>query len=301
MRVVTVGALVGTLLAASSDAQESPVRSHPYVGYEFSVVRRTKTDHRRTSIEVFLTGDDYVGFRHREDIFGSIDPVAESSTLSNEARRKATPEEQAKLGRDLIRAGVFELKTEAWNEKSPYSSRVDVRLNKKQARYSFNTRPLSERRKAVHEVMLQFAKRMQIDRPTDEMQTTTISEGDSRPARAVTLANILASPVKFHGKRVSIIGYYHGEFEGNSLSVNREASRSNDYRNSIWRGETSTFAANSAIRDKNDSWIRVDGVFLKGPSGHMGMWPGEIVRLTRIEPLPPQWPGLDKKKGKSKR
>lgn len=281
MRYVSLAAL----LALSSYGQETPVRSHPYFGYEFSITTKTSTDHRRTSTEVFLTGDDYVGFRYRENVFGSTKPVVKELTFSNENRRKATPEEQIALGDELVRAGAFELATEPWDEESPFSSRLDVRFNKREARYSFNSPPISRRRKAVHNVMLRFAKKMQIDRPASEKGATTTSEGDSQPARDVKLAELLANPGKFHGKRVSVVGFYHGEFEGSSFAVSAEALRTSEFKNSIWRGDVSTFARGSAVHDKNDSWIRVDGVFLKGPAGHLGMWPGEIVRLTRIEPV----------------
>jgi hypothetical protein len=285
MRDAILGFLTAALLTASSFGEESPIRAHPYVGYEFSVLRKTSTDHRKTSIEVFLTGDDYVGFRHREEVFGSITPVVRTLTFSNEGRRKATPEEQAALAHQLVRAGVFELAAEPWNEKASFSSRLDVRLNRRVARYSFHTRPDSGKRKAVHDIMLRFAKKMGVNRPAADEHPITTSEGDFQPTRAVKLAEVIADPAKFHGKRVSVVGYYHGEFEGSSLSVNPQASRRSDFKSSIWRGDVSTFAAASTIRDKNDSWMRVEGVFVRGPGGHMGLWPGEIVRLTRIEPL----------------
>lgn len=278
-------AAVTALLAVSAYGQETSVRSHPYFGYEFSITTKTSTDHRRTITEVFVTSDDYVGFRYRETVFGSTKPVVKELTFSNEYQRKATPEEQNVLGNELVKAGEFELTTEPWDEKSPFSSRLDVRFNKREARYSFNTPPVSQQRKAVHDVMLRFAKKMRIDRPALGERATTMSEGDLQPARDVKLADVLANPAKFHGKRISVVGFYHWEFEGSSLAVGREALRTSEFRKSIWRGDVSTFAKRLAIRDKNDSWMRVDGVFLQGPTGHFGMWPGEIVRLTRIEPV----------------
>ncbi|MCA1658545.1 MAG: hypothetical protein LC627_04520, partial [Verrucomicrobiaceae bacterium] len=201
-------------------------------------------------------------------------------------RRKATREEQAKLCRELIEAGVFELTSESWNEKSPFSSRLDIRINRREARYSFNSPVLSKRRKAVHRVMLRFAQRMHIDQPSSKKEATTMSEGDFQPPRKVSLADVIAKPATFHGKRISVVGYYHWEFEGSSLSVNELASRSHDFRNSIWRDEVSTFSRDAAVHYKRNGWMAVDGIFLRGPGGHLGLWPGEIVRLTRIEPLP---------------
>jgi hypothetical protein len=279
--VVLITALFGNLRGGIS----AEIPAHPYVGYEFSETRKTKTDHRRISTEIFLTGDDYVGFRYREDILGSLLPVVKAVRFENEYRRKATAEEQATLCRELVQAGVFELTTEPWNEKSSFSSRLDVRINKREARYSFNSAISSGNRRAIHRVMIGFAKRMHIDQPLAPTKAITITEGDSQPARDTALAELIADPARFHGKRVSVVGYYHWEFEGSSLSLNEEASRVADYARSIWRGEFSTFARNSVIHDKTEGWMRVDGVFLQGPAGHLGLWPGEIVRLTRIESL----------------
>ena len=56
-------------------------------------------------------------------------------------------------------------------------------------------------------------------------------------------------------------------------------------KESVYVTEISTFAPKS-VRFSQDQWARVDGTFLKGPAGHFGMWPGELVRVTGFDVIP---------------
>jgi hypothetical protein len=263
---------------------EEPI--HPYVSYHFSETIRTESDHREISTQIFLTADDYVGYRYREEVFGSTAPLVQSVEFSNGYHRKATAEEQRALIQALLTANVFELTNDLKPSNVDYFADLHVRINTREVReYYFYSPPRSPMRKSIHETMLQFAKKMQIDQPPDRANSTTVTEGDKQPARAVKLSEVLDHPDEYHGKRISVIGFYHEEFEGSSFSIDQTASRKLNTKQSVWRSSISTFADKSAINDRNDAWLRIDGIFLRGPGGHMGMWPGEIVRLTRIEPV----------------
>jgi hypothetical protein len=185
----------------------------------------------------------------------------------------------------LLAAKVFELRSESKPASNNYSASLHVRINKEEAQTSFYSPPQSAGRKAIHDVMLRFTKQLKIDQPTDLAKATTITEGDHQPPRVVELADVLAHPDEYHGKRVSVVGFFHEEFEGSCLAIDEAAARRPDYQHSVWRSGSSTFADKSAISDRNDSWLRVDGIFLRGPAGHMGLWPGEMIRLTRIKPV----------------
>lgn len=254
-----------------------------YVGYDFFETRHTKSDDRECMTQVYLA--DYVGYRYREDVFGATTPAVRSIAFSNEYSRKATDAEQAELMQSLLVAKVFELASETKTASNDYFGNLDVRVGTRETRLYFYSPPESPRRRAVHDVILRFAHKMKIDQPTDPATATTITEGDLQPALAVKLADVLADPGNYQGKRISVVGFYHGEFEGSSLSIDQATSQKREYKHSVWRSGASTFADHSLINDKNDSWMRVEGIFLRGPTGHLGLWPGEIIRLTRIEPM----------------
>ncbi len=104
------------------------------------------------------------------------------------------------------------------------------------------------------------------------------SEGDLIPPRETTLQELISHADKFDGKRVSVVGFYHSDFEGNELRFQEKS----DERENVWCEVISSFAPKE-VAFKQDTWARVDGTFLKGPSGHFGMWPGEVTRVTRFD------------------
>jgi|GEM_PF-6648636 len=106
----------------------------------------------------------------------------------------------------------------------------------------------------------------------------TESEGDLIPARPTTLGWLISHAADFDGKRVSVVGFYHREFEGSEV---RSAEKSDSSEN-LWCDTISAFAPNGTSFCQ-DCWVRLDGVFLRGPGGHFGLWPGELTRVTRVE------------------
>lgn len=109
--------------------------------------------------------------------------------------------------------------------------------------------------------------------------TTRTIEGDFIPARALTFETLLKNPKKFDGKRVRLTGYYHDEFEGSNFGPNKRAG----YKESVWLNGDSSFATAADVKRPNDTFITVDGTFNIGPGGHMGLWPGDVARVTRIK------------------
>lgn len=226
-----------------------------------------------------------MGYRYREDVFGATTPSVTAVEFANEYHRKVTFEEEATLIQALLAAHVFEVKSDPKSGSADYFGSLNLRINGREMQADFHSPPQSSERKAVHDAFLQFAKRVEIDRPENKEAATTVTEGDLQPVREVKLADILAHPDQYHGKRVSVVGYYHGQFEGSDFAVNQDASKEHAYKRNVWLDRVSAFADKSAIKYRNDAWLRVDGIFLRGPGGHMGLWPGELVRITRLEPV----------------
>jgi hypothetical protein len=295
------------LLATIQTAQaQSSIR----VEYRFEKTVRTQSDHRNYLTQVSLLNNSSAHYTYREQVFGAISSTVRFIEFSTpHPGRKVTAKQRAGLMQALLKAKVFELASDSQPSKSNYFSSLNIEINGRRCQVFFNTPPRSPARKALHEIMLRFAKQQRIDkRPAN---ATTISEGDHQPARKVSLAEVLAHPNTYQGKRISVVGFYHGEEESSSLSMDEaipralvlktkewRASRGGQsgyaavaplyksfLKSSVWRSGTSTFASKADTGHKNDSWVRVQGVFLRGPTGHMGLWPGEIVRITRIEPV----------------
>ena len=127
----------------------------------------------------------------------------------------------------------------------------------------------------LHTLVLTFLD--EIAPKASRTTTTRTIEGDLVPARAVSFAALLRNPQPFDGKRIRLTGYYHGQFEGSNFGPTKRA----DYQESVWLGGVSTFATSGSVKRLNDTFITADGTFDLGPGGHMGLWPGELTRLTR--------------------
>ncbi|MDD2708552.1 MAG: hypothetical protein PHV34_11120 [Verrucomicrobiae bacterium] len=140
------------------------------------------------------------------------------------------------------------------------------------------------KRAKLHKLILAFLD--QVAPKAKRNTTTETTEGDLQPALEVKLNSLFINPVKYHGKRVRVAGYYHGEFECSSFSAGRGGSDRTADDRSLWLGGSSAFAKEADVKIPNDSWLQVDGVFLKGPAGHMGMSEGEVARLTRVLAIP---------------
>ena len=99
----------------------------------------------------------------------------------------------------------------------------------------------------------------------------------------VTLVQLIATPEKFDGKLIRVIGFLRLEFEGDVLYLHRE-----DYENAllgdgIWVDATPAMNKHSATL--NMHYVLLEGVFSSREHGHMDMWSGAIKQIRRAE----QW------------
>lgn len=140
--------------------------------------------------------------------------------------------------------------------------------------------PLSNStRKALHDLLLSF-----LDDVRPEMKKTIVTQtisGELATPIETSLAELIETPEKFDGKRVRVRGYHHSEFEHSSLSDGPESIRK--YKQSVWLGSFSSFANLEDVVSQNNSFMTVEGTYKAGPGGHLGLWPGAITRLTKIE------------------
>jgi hypothetical protein len=106
-------------------------------------------------------------------------------------------------------------------------------------------------------------------------------QGETVEPVPVSFPELLKNPKRFDGKRIRITGFYHGEFEGSSFASTAKDIR--NYDKALWLGGDSSFADPKKVSRPNDSTLTVDGTFELGPGGHMGLWMGELSRVTEIK------------------
>lgn len=118
---------------------------------------------------------------------------------------------------------------------------------------------------------------------------TAFSNGQTQqqPIR-VSIIQSIATPEKYHNKRISVAGYYHGGIESSGIYLSREDAEFLILENSIWIGSRGASADIVKIEAINDTFVRVEGRFVyhKKGGGHLRLWPGEINDITLFVKLP---------------
>jgi hypothetical protein len=103
------------------------------------------------------------------------------------------------------------------------------------------------------------------------------TDNDSGIVAPVSLVQLIAAPEKFEGRRVRVQGFCRFVFEEQSLYLHREDSDTFNAANAVW------LATKERHENLNDTFVRVEGTFTTKDKGHLGVWPGALVRITRLE------------------
>ncbi len=101
------------------------------------------------------------------------------------------------------------------------------------------------------------------------------------PPDPVPLLRLLANPEKYDGKYIQLIGYLHLQFEGNGLWLHKEDYDHGIYGNSIWVDVTPKME--KALKEINDKYVIMHGVFDAKWHGHAGLFEGALTKINRCE------------------
>ena len=98
----------------------------------------------------------------------------------------------------------------------------------------------------------------------------------------VTMVQLLATPEKYDGKLVRVIGVGNLEFEGNYLSLNKE-DHAYGSGNSIWIELGDRAISYEEAKEYNGKYVIVEGFFDKDDRGHFDMFCGSIKDINRYQ------------------
>ena len=96
-----------------------------------------------------------------------------------------------------------------------------------------------------------------------------------------SIIQLIARPELYDGKPVRVMGYVHLEFEGNGIYVHKEDRDHLLFHNGLWVEFKIGFMPSAQCQDR---YVVLEGVFRASDRGHMGMWSGAIVDITRCDP-----------------
>jgi len=68
---------------------------------------------------------------------------------------------------------------------------------------------------------------------TDETEKAAVNLVDEEYLE-VSLIKLIATPEKYNGKRIQVIGYLHLEFEGNAIYLHKEDEEAGLSKNGFW-------------------------------------------------------------------
>lgn len=101
-------------------------------------------------------------------------------------------------------------------------------------------------------------------------------------AKDVTMVQLIATPEKYDGQLVRVIGVGNLEFEGNCISLSREDLKYG-IGNSIWIELGQKTISYNEAKEFNGAYVIVEGIFDKDDCGHMDMFCGSIKNISRYE------------------
>ena len=91
----------------------------------------------------------------------------------------------------------------------------------------------------------------------------------------VTMVQLIASPEKYEGKHVRVIGFLHLEFESEVLYLHKEDFDHAIVGNGVW------VDLGQEQQKLSDHYVLLEGVFTAKERGHMGMWSGKLKDINR--------------------
>lgn len=101
-------------------------------------------------------------------------------------------------------------------------------------------------------------------------------------AKDVTMVQLIATPEKYDGEFVRVIGVGNLEFEGNCLSLSKDDLKYHT-GNSIWIELGSKTISYEEAKQYNGEYVIVEGYFDKDDCGHMDSFCGSIKNISRYE------------------
>lgn len=99
----------------------------------------------------------------------------------------------------------------------------------------------------------------------------------------ISIINLIATPEKYHGKKVLVHGVGDIEFEGNVVYLTEADWRYLNTKNGLWLSFDVAAVNVKKAKAFNGKPVLIEGVFNKEMTGHLDMCAGAIEKITRYE------------------
>ena len=103
----------------------------------------------------------------------------------------------------------------------------------------------------------------------------------NKDAVEVSIIALIASPEKYEGKLVRVIGFVHLRFEANAVYFHDEDFQRAIAKNALWL-DIPNGTPDPVF--STGQYAIVEGVFTARKQGHMNDYSGELSNVTRLQP-----------------
>ena len=97
------------------------------------------------------------------------------------------------------------------------------------------------------------------------------------------MIQLLATPERFDGKQVTIVGFVNIEFEGDSVYPSEGAYQDGIFTDAIWLDVPKAMADRREMFQRK--YVFIEGRFSAHDHGHMGMFAGTLTDVVRYIPV----------------
>ncbi len=117
----------------------------------------------------------------------------------------------------------------------------------------------------------------------------TLDETEMKPYQLVdvqenvSLVKLIATPEKYDGKRIQVIGYLHLQFEGDAIYLHKEDYKNSILENSFWVNFSNKLTKKIDPKKFSDNYVIIIGTFNSNEKGHMGMFSGTFDNIVRLD------------------
>ena len=122
-------------------------------------------------------------------------------------------------------------------------------------------------------------KKFNIPRDTSEVSPLKVLD----IVGPVSIVNLIATPEKYDGKKIQIIGYLHLEFEGDGIYLHKDDFTNAITANGQWVNFSEKLIKKKNIKDYSDNYVIILGTFNKDSKGHMGLFNGTMDDIVRLD------------------
>jgi len=99
----------------------------------------------------------------------------------------------------------------------------------------------------------------------------------------VSLVKLIATPEKYDGKTIQVVGFLNLEFEGTAIYFHKEDYENGLNSNGFWVDFSKVIKSEKNLNDYNKSYVIIIGTFDMNAKGHMGLFGGTFKNITRLD------------------